>query len=237
MLFQLIAATYEVCRKLPQTGPGRPAPSRPADAFQIPHSRRRAAVTKPRHAASDRRTQRWQRATWRRCSAAPASSAATSSSGWRTRASWCALRCAIPEAALFLKTAGGVGQIVPLFASVENEATVHRAVEGAGLVVNLVGILAESRAGDFQRIHAEGAGRVARLAAAAGVERLVHVSAIGADPASPSTLRHQQGGRRASGAGGVPRRHHPPPVDRVRPRGPFLQPLRRAWRGCRRSCR
>jgi uncharacterized protein YbjT (DUF2867 family) len=91
-----------------------------------------------------------------------------------------------PEASLFLKTAGAVGQIVPLFASVENEGTVHRAVEGAGLVVNLVGILAEGRKGDFQRVHAEGAGRVARLAAAAGVERLVHVSAIGADPASPS---------------------------------------------------
>jgi NADH dehydrogenase len=91
-----------------------------------------------------------------------------------------------PEAALFLKTAGAVGQIVPLFASLENEATVHRAVDGAGLVVNLVGVLAERRTGDFQRIHGEGAGRVARLAAAAGVERLVHVSAIGADPASPS---------------------------------------------------
>src|SRR3984885_11784635 len=45
-----------------------------------------------------------------------------------------------PEAALFLKPSGAVGQIVPLFASVENEATVHRAVDGAGLVVNLVGI-------------------------------------------------------------------------------------------------
>jgi NADH dehydrogenase len=91
-----------------------------------------------------------------------------------------------PEAALFLKTAGAVGQVVPLFASVENEATVRRAVDGAGVVVNLAGILAESHAGDFQRIHAEGAGRVARLAAATGVEHLVHLSAIGADPASPS---------------------------------------------------
>ena len=91
-----------------------------------------------------------------------------------------------PEAALFLKTAGAVGQIVPLFTSVQDEAAVHRAVDGAGLVVNLVGILAESRPGDFQRVHAEGAGRVARLAAASGVEHVVHVSAIGADPTSPS---------------------------------------------------
>ena len=104
-----------------------------------------------------------------------------------------------PEAALFLKTAGAVGQVVPLYASVENEPTVHRAVEEASLVVNLVGILAERRAGDFQRIHIDGAGRVARLAAACGVEQLVHVSAIGADPASPS----KYGASKAAGEAAV----------------------------------
>ncbi len=90
------------------------------------------------------------------------------------------------EGAKFLRPMGGVGQIVPLYAPLELEADVSRAVAGAGLVVNLVGILSESRKGDFTRIHAEGAGRVARLAAAAGVARLIHVSAIGADAASPS---------------------------------------------------
>lgn len=91
-----------------------------------------------------------------------------------------------PEGALFLKPMGAVGQVVPLYASLANEATVQRAVEGASIVVNLVGILAESGAATFQAVHADGAGRVARLAAAAGVSRLVHLSAIGADPASPS---------------------------------------------------
>lgn len=90
------------------------------------------------------------------------------------------------EAALFLKPMGGVGQIVPLHAPVTDAAAVARAVEGAAVVVNLVGILAESRPGDFQRIQAEGAGLVAKAAAAAGVARLVHLSAIGADAASPS---------------------------------------------------
>ena len=55
-----------------------------------------------------------------------------------------------------------VGQVVPLAVSLTNEAAVQRAVEGADLVVNLVGILAESRPGDFQRVQADGAGRVAR---------------------------------------------------------------------------
>ena len=91
-----------------------------------------------------------------------------------------------PEAALFLKPMGAVGQVVPLYASLTNEATVARAVEGVDYVVNLVGILAERHGGDFDRVQHQGAGRVARLAAVAGATRLVHLSAIGADPASPS---------------------------------------------------
>ena len=90
------------------------------------------------------------------------------------------------EAALVLKPLGEIGQVVPLHAPVTDPAAVARAVEGAALVVNLVGILAESRAGDFDRIHHEGAATVARASAAAGVARLVHVSALGADAASPS---------------------------------------------------
>ncbi|MDB5374054.1 MAG: 3-beta hydroxysteroid dehydrogenase [Belnapia sp.] len=91
-----------------------------------------------------------------------------------------------PAGARFLQTQGSVGQIVPLAVSLADEAACARAIEGASLVVNLVGILRESKSGDFQRLHAEGAGRIARLAAAAGVARLIQVSAIGADPASPS---------------------------------------------------
>jgi len=91
-----------------------------------------------------------------------------------------------PEAALFLKPMGRVGQIVPLFADIGHDRGLDRAIEGADIVINLVGILAERRAGDFTRIQAEGAGRVARLAAASGAQALVQVSAIGADAASPS---------------------------------------------------
>ncbi len=91
-----------------------------------------------------------------------------------------------PESAMFLRPMGRVGQIVPMYASLAHDTTVARAVEGAELVVNLVGILAERRAGDFQRIQVEGAGRIAALAAAAGAGRMVQLSAIGADPASKS---------------------------------------------------
>jgi NADH dehydrogenase len=90
------------------------------------------------------------------------------------------------EGATFLKSMGAVGQIVPLRVSVEDDAAVARAVQGASVVINLIGILAERRPGDFNRLQAEGAGRVARASAAAGVAQLVQISAIGADAASAS---------------------------------------------------
>lgn len=98
-----------------------------------------------------------------------------------------------PEAALFLKPMGAVGQVVPLFASVMNEATVHRAVAGAEVVINLVGALAETRAASFQALHTDGAERIARIAATCGVSRLIQISAIGADPNSPSRYASTKG--------------------------------------------
>jgi uncharacterized protein YbjT (DUF2867 family) len=97
------------------------------------------------------------------------------------------------EQALFLKTAGRIGQIVPLHAPVTDDAAVKRAVEGADWVVNLVGVLTESRAASFQAIHVDAAARVARAAAAAGVKRFVHLSAIGADPAGDSRYAASKG--------------------------------------------
>ena len=109
-----------------------------------------------------------------------------------------------PESAMFLRPMGRVGQVVPLFADIGSDGTLARAVEGADIVVNLVGILAERKSGDFKRYQAEGAGRVARLSAAAGVQHLVQMSAIGADPASPS----QYGKTKAEGEALV-RQHFP----------------------------
>ena len=109
-----------------------------------------------------------------------------------------------PIQAGFLKPMGAVGQIVPLAAPITDEAAVHRAVAGSELVVNLVGILAERRSGDFNRVHAEGAGRVARIAAAANVLRLVHLSAIGADPAGPSRYATSKAAGEAAVRAGFP---------------------------------
>ncbi|MCS6932578.1 MAG: complex I NDUFA9 subunit family protein [Acetobacteraceae bacterium] len=91
-----------------------------------------------------------------------------------------------PVKARRLSTLGGVGQIVPFPADIASDEAVRAALAGAEVAVNLIGILYERRRGDFDRLQGELPGRIGRMAAAEGVARLVHVSAIGADAASPS---------------------------------------------------
>lgn len=91
-----------------------------------------------------------------------------------------------PSRAGFLRTMGLPGQVEPVFANLADPDTVARPLEGAAMAVNLVGILYEFGAQTFDALQAEGAGHVARAARAAGVESLVHVSALGADPDSPA---------------------------------------------------
>ncbi|WP_376100494.1 complex I NDUFA9 subunit family protein [Roseomonas sp. CCTCC AB2023176] len=91
-----------------------------------------------------------------------------------------------PEGARPLMTQGLVGQIVPLAADPFDDLALARALEDATVVVNLIGILFERREGDFARVHGALPGRIAEGCAKAGVQRLVQVSAIGADATSPS---------------------------------------------------
>ncbi len=101
--------------------------------------------------------------------------------GWRIR-----VPARHPDSALFLKPLGDVGQIVPMAANIRDEPSVRRAIEGAGAVVNLVGILFERGRQSFDAVHRQGAERIARIAAELGAERLLQVSALGADPQSPA---------------------------------------------------
>lgn len=101
--------------------------------------------------------------------------------GWRVR-----VVVRDTERATFLKVAGRVGQISLVPGSISNEQSVEAAVQGADAVVNLVGVLYQRGKRSFQAIHANGAANVAKAAAKAGVKRLVHISALGADAASPS---------------------------------------------------
>jgi uncharacterized protein YbjT (DUF2867 family) len=78
-------------------------------------------------------------------------------------------------------------------ADIEDEASTTEALAGAHGAVNAVSLYVEKGDRTFQRIHVEAAGRLARLAAGAGVARLVHISGIGADPASPSAYVSARG--------------------------------------------
>ena len=92
--------------------------------------------------------------------------------------------CRDPERASFLKPAGGVGQVVPVQANLRYPESVRAAVEGVDAAINCVGVLASRGPQSFSAIHAAGAGAVASAAAEAGVGKLVHISAIGADTES-----------------------------------------------------
>lgn len=91
-----------------------------------------------------------------------------------------------PDLAGHLRMLGAVGQIQPIQANIRNADSVLRAVAGAGIVVNLVGIRFERGRQLFRAVHTMGARTVAEAAQRAGAEVLVHLSALGADAGSPS---------------------------------------------------
>lgn len=114
--------------------------------------------------------------------------------GWRVRV---AVRR--PNEALFVRPYGAVGQVEPVFCNIRDDASVRAVLTGADAVVNCVGILNAVGRNTFDAVQAEGATRIARIAAEAGVARLVHLSAIGADSASPSIYARTK----AAGEAGV----------------------------------
>ena len=88
-----------------------------------------------------------------------------------------------PEAALHLKTAGEVGQIVLVPGNLSKPESLQGKLDNSWAVVNLVGILFETSRQNFSTLHAQGAEKLAQLSKAAGVERFIHMSSISVDKA------------------------------------------------------
>ena len=86
--------------------------------------------------------------------------------------------------------APGEGDIV---ADVHDERAVETAVAGADGVVNAISLYVEHGSDTFHSVHVEAAARIAKKAQQAGVKRLVHLSGIGADPASTSPYIRNRG--------------------------------------------
>jgi NADH dehydrogenase len=87
-----------------------------------------------------------------------------------------------PRKAYMIQPLGQVGQFGFEKADITNRDSVRNAVKSATAVVNLCGVFGRG----MNAVHVEGARNVARAALEAGAEALVHISAIGADPNSPS---------------------------------------------------
>ena len=108
--------------------------------------------------------------------------------GWRVRV---AVRR--PNEALFVKPYGTPGQVEPVACNIRDDASVRSVLAGADAVVNCVGVLNGVGKNTFDAVQAEGAGRVARVAASLGIARLVQISAIGADAQSDSDYARTKG--------------------------------------------
>src|SRR6266849_4434370 len=106
--------------------------------------------------------------------------------------------CRNAGAATFLRTMGDVGQVEPLNVAIDDELVLPAFLTGSGAVVNCVGILRERGSQTFERVHHTGPARLARIARDTGVERFVHISAIGADPRSASAYARTKGAGEAA---------------------------------------
>ena len=108
--------------------------------------------------------------------------------GWRVRV---AVRR--PNEAIFVRTYGVVGQVEPVFCNIRDDASVRAAMLTADAVVNCVGTFDRGGANNFGAVQHLGAERIARIAAELGITRLVHISAIGADPEGESLYAQSKG--------------------------------------------
>jgi NADH dehydrogenase len=84
-------------------------------------------------------------------------------------------------------------QLQSVGANIHDDRSVADALAGAYAAVNAVSLYVEHGQETFHSVHVEAAERVAAHARRAGVERLVHVSGIGADAASTSRYIRKRG--------------------------------------------
>jgi uncharacterized protein YbjT (DUF2867 family) len=84
-------------------------------------------------------------------------------------------------------------QLQSVAANIHHERSVADALAGAYGVVNAVSLYVEHGQENFHSVHVESAQRVAAQAHRAGVDRLIHISGIGADAASPSRYIRKRG--------------------------------------------
>ena len=93
------------------------------------------------------------------------------------------IACRRPDLAEYTRVLGNVGQIQLAQTNVRNKKSIQNVIQDADVVVNLVGILAETGKQKFQDVHTKAASDVASEAKKINA-KIVHVSAVGADDKS-----------------------------------------------------
>jgi len=99
-------------------------------------------------------------------------------------------RCIIPTRNPFqkgyLKTQGTPGSIELIKWNMNNFNELKEAIDNSDIVINLIGILYETRKQKFRDIHTGIPDLVSKICANSGVKKFIHISAIGANESSRS---------------------------------------------------
>jgi uncharacterized protein YbjT (DUF2867 family) len=105
-------------------------------------------------------------------------------------------RCIIPTRNAFqkgyLKTQAPPGAIEFIDWNLDNLSKIKEAVNNSDIVINLIGILYESRKQKFSKIHVDIPDIISKLCAESDVQKFLHISAIGASPDSKSLYQRSK---------------------------------------------
>lgn len=93
----------------------------------------------------------------------------------------------------FLRVMGDLGQIHFNEYQILDERSISKVVEYSNVAVNLTGLNYKTRHFSPDDVHVEGARNIAQAAKDAGIQRFVHVSALGADVDSDSAILASKG--------------------------------------------
>jgi len=78
-----------------------------------------------------------------------------------------------------LKVMGELGQIVPFKFSIRDKDSIREACKHSNVVINLLGRRWDTRNFTMREVHVDAAARIAEVTKELGIDRLVHVSALG----------------------------------------------------------
>jgi uncharacterized protein YbjT (DUF2867 family) len=105
----------------------------------------------------------------------------------------------------YLRPMGDVGQIALINAALGDVPRLETLLyEGMDAVICSAGVLYSRGRQTFDALHHQGPARLAQLAAAAGVKRFIHISALGADAGAPSAYSRSKAAGEAAVRAALP---------------------------------